>query len=181
MTATKEPFILKRFATVQFEPSFEDYMNELAKKKLAIMLNKGRSIKNWSLRMSPIQKEMIGIAGEFAAAKLLNLPAPDPELIASTENYDLVFNNLTIDVKATTATSPHLACPKHIIDRKESFADHYFLIKQNSFLKYTFFGSCKKEDLIRPENLGFFKGYTRESYMMKYTKLTDFICERNNE
>jgi hypothetical protein len=172
--------IVKRNTTIEFEPRYEDYFKELAIQKQKIMLNKNKSIRNWSNIISPATKEMIGIAGEFAASRFLGLQEPDPELIASMVNYDLVFNNLTIDVKCTQAPNPHLAVPKFIADKKTSFANVYFLIQQKSFLKYTFLGSCPTHDLIKPENLGFFPGYKIESYMMKATKLTDFETTGEN-
>lgn len=168
---------IKKHTTIEFEPRYEDLFKSLAIKKQKIMLDKNKQIKNWSNIMSPATKEMMGIAGEFAVCRLLNLPEPDLEKIASMLNYDLVYNNFTIDVKCTQARHPHLATPKRIADKKDSFADFYFLIQQNSFLKYTFQGSCKTSDLIRPENLGFFPGYKIESYILNATKLADFIYE----
>lgn len=171
--------IIKRGAEILFTEDEHKYLTELADLKIKIKLQKGIPIKSYSNRMTPAQKEIVGIGAEFTACRLLGLSDPSQELIANTTGHDINYNGFTIDVKGTNSQKIlTLGMPKYQVDykqsKKEIFANYYFLIQQKTRLQYKFIGCATPEQFFQIKNIGYYPGNNLASYKVPASQLHDF-------
>ena len=123
------------------------------------------------------QAEILGVAGELAHAKMLNL-FPDFSIslrssVLKHDTWDMVLpNGLTVDVKTTQYYRGKLISPIHKNYSGDLFA-LWVLVKRNDWSTLEFRGYFEQEELHKKERIGVLPRQTTENYMAYQEELKE--------
>jgi len=157
-----------RISVTFTEKEMEDIHDEAAKRHQVSRLA-GHPDQRIGDMGNAVSADFIGLLGEVAFSQIFDAER-DKDIRARSGSIDFTSNGQAVEVKSSKHRNAHLLVPAYFFDGKpgtKEYCHAYVLMLVDLTNRtITFAGWASREELIIPERLDYFKGSSRQSFVL---------------